>query len=112
MPIYAFRRASEPAAPAVARYGAPTLAAVKLALRVDGDESDSILARNIEAMTALAMRQAPNAPEAVAHEAIIRAVAWCFEGATAGATDSGLWRRAGSQGLLRPWTKRRAGAIG
>ena len=92
---------------------APTLAAVKLALRVDEDESDSMLTRNIEAATALANRQAPDAPASVGHEAIIRACAWLHEGADTGeSAPAGIWRRCGAEGLLSPWTVRRAGAIG
>ena len=114
MPVAAFIRASAtPAATAAPpAYDAPTLAAVKLALRIDEDHSDAILSRNIAAALALARKQAPNAPESVGHEAIIRCVGWLYEGGGLAIPDAGLWRRCGAQGLLRPWTKRRAGAIG
>lgn len=93
---------------------APTLASVKTALRIDDDltELDDHLSRQITAATALANRQAPDAPAEIGHEAIIRAVAWMHEGTYPGDTDAGLWRRCGAAGLLAPWTVRRAGAIG
>ena len=93
---------------------APTLAAVKLALRVDQDESDSQLTRAIEAATQRANRQAPGAPQAIGDEAIIRFVAWLFESpsSSAGDDESGAWLRSGAAGMLSPWQVRRGGAIG
>ena len=112
MPVSTFVRGSgSGAAPAV---DDSLFAAVKLALRIDGDEADSMLARNIAAATERAARQAPGAPDATTHEAIIRFVAWLHEGpaADAGTSQAGAWRLCGSEGLLAPWTVRRAGAIG
>ena len=112
MPISKFLRASEASPPApVEAITAPDIDAVKLALRIDTDAADEQLERNITAATALANLQAPGAPEAVADEAIIRMVAWLFEGRTSEISDAGMWRRCGAAGLLAPWTIRRAGAI-
>ena len=90
------------------------LATVKLALRIDEFEGlDGMLTRNITAAQALADRQAPSAPDAIKIEAIIRACAWFFEGP--GLEDqsvTSIWRAAGCEALLSPWTVRRAGAIG
>ena len=104
------RGASSSSAPAVDE---SLLQAVKLALRIDGDEADSMLARNIAAAMERANRQAPDAPQATTHEAIIRFVGWLYEGPAAdgGISEAGAWRRCGAEGLLAPWTVRRAGAI-
>lgn len=92
----------------------PSLKSVKLALRIDGDDLDSQLTRNIAAAGALAHQQAPHAPESVADEAVVRMVGWLWEGPTAPGevSEAGAWRRCGAEGLLAPWTVRRAGAIG
>ena len=91
---------------------APDLATVKLSLRVDGDDLDSEIARNIETATTLANRQAPDAPESVGQEAIIRMTAYLFEGPDGiGQTNAAAWRRSGAEGLLSPWTVRRAGLV-
>ena len=110
MPVSGFIRASQ-AAPVVDE---SLLAAVKLALRIDGDEADSMLARNILAATERAARQAPAAPAATTTEAVILFVAHLFE-SPSGAdniSQAGIWRRCGAEGLLSPWQVRRAGAIG
>lgn len=93
---------------------APTLAAVKLALRIDEDDSDDQLTRNIEAATQRADRQAPDAPTATRTEAVIRYVAWLYEGPMAygSISEAGAWRRCGAESLLAPWTVRRGGVIG
>ena len=92
---------------------APDLAAVKVALRVDGGDDDARLSRLIRAGTERANRQAPDAPADTAHEAIIRFVAHLYEGPSgAEISQAGIWRRCGAEGLLSPWTVRRAGAIG
>ena len=92
---------------------APTLADVKLALRIDGDEADAQLSRNIAAATERANRQAPDAPTNTGHEAIIRFVGWLYDGIGphGDSSEAGAWRRSGAQGLLGPWTVRRAGKI-
>ena len=111
MPVARFLRGATVATEAAV--AASTLEAVKLALRIDGDEADSMLARNIAAAGELADRQAPDAPTSVRTEAIIRAVAYFFEGAVPdGSQPAAIWRVCGAQSLLSPWTIRRAGAIG
>ena len=92
---------------------APALPDVKLSLRLDEDHSDSLLTRQIGAATALANRQAQDAPQDIAHEAIIRCVAYLYQGAIGSGEipQAGIWRRCGAQGLLSPWTIRRAGKI-
>lgn len=97
---------------------APAVDVVRRAVWIDGDpdadrEVNSRLNELIAAGTALANDQAPNAPAAVAHEAIIRFVAFMFTGPLPIETSyPAIWRRTGAAGLLAPWTVRRAGKIG
>ena len=95
---------------------APDLAAVRAALRIDDDMADATaaqLTRHVAAGTERANRQAPDAPEATAHEAIIRFAAHLYEGPVAEeVSQAGIWRRCGAEGLLAPWTVRRGGVIG
>ena len=94
---------------------APDLAAVRYALRIDdaSTEATAQLTRAVNAATALANRQAPDAPADVAHEAIIRAVGWLYDGAQLSQAELslGLWTRSGAKGLLAPWQVRRAGLV-
>ena len=110
MPVSTFVRGSgSGTAPAVDE---SLLEAVRLALRIDGEEFDTELSRNIQAATERADRQAPDAPDATKREAIIRFCAWLHEGAQTEGAEAGIWRRAGSESLLGPWTIRRGGMIG
>ena len=111
MPVGGFFQGGAPTAPATDP-DADLLAAVKLALRVDGDLTDSQLTRNIAAAVERADRQAPGAPASTRTEAIIRFVSYLHDGIALDAYPSpSLWRRSGAMGLLAPWTVRRAGAI-
>lgn len=77
-----------------------------------GDTDNVTLARQIDAATALANRQAPDAPEAVGQEAIIRAVGYLFDTNPAERDVSpAIWQKCGAKGLLAPWTIRRAGLV-
>ena len=116
MPVARFLRDASGATGATddASVDATLLAAVKLALRIEEFEGlDAFLGRNIEAAQALTERQAPGAPDAIKTEAIIRACGWFFEGP--GLEDqpvTSIWRAAGCEALLSPWTIRRGGPIG
>ena len=116
MPVARFLRGATGATGATddTTVDAALLAAVKRALRLDGDEFDSELSRNIQAATERADRQAPDAPTATKRESIIRFVGFVHEGptATAGTNEAGIWRRCGAEGLLSPWQIRRGGTIG
>ena len=95
----------------------PSLASVATALRVETGTDvamDDLLQRYITAATSRANKQAPDAPQDVAHAAIISFTAWLFEGQTAtdGTSQAGVWHRCGAKGMLSPWTVRRAGVIG
>ena len=93
---------------------APGLDTVKDALNIEAGEQDHDARLNaiIPAVTALANKQAPGAPQAVGHEAIILAVGWLFESPLAVEQSySGIWQRCGAKGLLSPWTVRHAGTI-
>ena len=93
---------------------APDLAAVKLALHVDDEADDANIQRMIRAGTERANLQAPGAPADTAHEAIMLFVGHLYEQPSGGldVSQAGIWRRCGAEGLLSPWTVRRAGAIG
>lgn len=115
MSVAAFQRArrADDSRGSTGGNAAPTLAAVKLALRIDEDDLDPMLMRQIAAGTERANRQAASAPIATAHEAVIRFVGHLYEGAAGEeVSPTGVWRRSGAEGLLSPWTIRRAGAIG
>ncbi len=87
-----------------------TLDELKLALRIDGDSSDSQLTRNLEAARALTERQAPGAPTAIKAEAMIRAIGWLHDGIDLpDASVTSVWTRSGARALLSAWTARRAG---
>ena len=92
---------------------APDLAAVRFALRLDAQDAGTIgaLTRIVNALTALANRQAPGAPVDVAHEAIIRATGTLYDGTETEADYPSVWRRSGAAALLKPWTVRRAGIV-
>ena len=115
MPVARFIRSST-VAPAVAgSVAAPTLDTIRLALRLDDDSLDDELTRLAAVAVEHANRQLRGAavPEAVAHQAVILFVAWAFESPLEiGASSAGTWRRCGAVSMLRPWTPRRAGAIG
>lgn len=116
MPVARFIRAPQ-AAPAVEL---SLLEAIKFALRIEDMNNtlmqarlDATLSRNITAAQALAERQAPGAPDAIKIEAITRAVAWFYEGPGLDEQPvTSIWRAAGCEALLSPWTVRRGGVIG
>lgn len=97
----------------------PDLETLRFALRLDryGDavadmEADEALQRQLDAAVAFADRQAPDAPGSVKTEAAIRFISWLYDGYTPHGNGTGLWRRCGAQGLLAPWTVRRAVLVG
>ena len=92
--------------------GNPTLAELKVQLRIDEPEGwagDALLLRHLAAAKARADKQAPGAPAAIRFEAITRAVGWLWQGHE---YSHSFWRYCGAEGLLKPWTVRRAGLIG
>ena len=97
---------------------APDNAVIAQALRLDGDQADALdseLTRLAGVAVEQANRQLQGAtvPEAVVHQAIIAFVGWAFESPLEiGSSAAGTWRRCGAASMLRPWTPRRAGAIG
>ncbi|MDE0205991.1 MAG: hypothetical protein OXP66_08185 [Candidatus Tectomicrobia bacterium] len=90
------------------------VAALVNALRLEDDtarEDDARLRQLLAAGAALANRQAPGAPVAVANEALIRFAGYLYEGPMEDYQPAAIWRRCGAAGLLSPWTIRRAAAI-
>ena len=106
MPVARFLRGATGATGATddTTVDAALLAAVKRALRLDGDEFDSELSRNIQAATERADRQAPDAPTATKRESIIRFVGFVHEGPTATAGHQRGWDLAAlrCRGLAKP----------
>ena len=114
MPVSRFIRggaapsSAAPAGPLVA----PDLATIRAALRVDESAEDARLTAIASAAAALANRQAPDAPAAVATEGMLRFIAYLYEGPMMDEYQpAAIWRRCGAAGMLSPWTVRRAGVI-
>ena len=90
-----------------------------------GIEGDSRLDRLGSTAAALVQRYAPDAPQPVKNEAVIRCAGWLHEQPPAAirserigdietayvATHTGALRHSGAMALLSPWMVRRAGAI-
>ena len=88
--------------------------------------NDALALRLLPVAVALVERFAPDAPDAIQNEAVIRCAGWLVE-APAGPIRSettgdlrsgfdtsralGALRHSGAMGLLSPWKVRRAGAI-
>ena len=99
-----------------------TVSALATALRVNSTEATRLLAVS----TALIDRYAPDAPEAIANEAVIRCSGWLDEQPHAAVRSETIGdistayapnmqsalRHSGAMALLSPWKIRRAGAIG
>ena len=78
------------------------------------------------AASALVEEHAPLAPQAIRNEAVVRCAGWLLESPSSGIRSSsegdirtsfsptmtGALRTSSAMSLLRPWAKRRAGAIG
>ena len=102
---------------------AVTITATELAEAVGTDSATAT--RLLSVATALVTRYAPDAPDAIANEGVIRAAGWLAEqpaasitGETEGdvrtsyaPTMQSALRHSGGMGLLSPWKIRRAGAI-
>lgn len=96
---------------------------VKAAL---GEDDDATAQRLGSTAAELVERHAPDAPQPVKNEAVIRTAGWLREAPSSGArredigdvstawspNATGALRASGAMGLLSPWTLRRAGAIG
>ncbi len=92
--------------------------------------TSAVAGRLLPVATALVLRYAPDAPDAIQDEATIRTVGWLAgrtaTGATTETTEVGDWRSekrhpaaqqgalrySGAMSLLSPWKERRAGTIG
>lgn len=84
------------------------------ALQIESDRTDlhGRLDAVMELGCELVNKRAPDAPDAVAREALIRIAGWALQsGAQIDYSHAGMVRRSGAAGLLKPWTTRRAGAI-
>ena len=101
--------------------GALTAAELAAALGSDTATATRLLA----VATALVNRYAPDAPVAIANEAVIRCAGWLYEAPSSGARmesigdvrtsfspgATGALRSSGAMALLSPWKIRRAGVL-
>lgn len=90
-----------------------------------GEGDDTVTARLGATASALVERYAPDAPEPIRCEAVIRCAGWLREAPASGArmettgdlsttytpNATGALRASGAMALLSPWKIRRAGAI-
>lgn len=91
-----------------------------------GEDDDTVTARLGATAAALVERYAPDAPEPIKCEAVTRCAAWLREAPAYGVRSesegdistsfspsmTGALRSSGAMGLLSPWKRRRAGALG
>ena len=77
-------------------------------------EEDQILTRLLAVGTALVERAAPDAPDEVANEAVVRVSAYLYDQPPAARNNgtSNALRNSGAAGLLLPWRTHRAGSTG
>lgn len=86
------------------------------ALRVEGADSatsaESIeVARILASTTVLVERHAPDAPDAIHNECVVRASGWLFDLNPAQRTAAGdVLRQSGGLALMLPWRVHRAGS--
>ena len=91
-----------------------------------GEDDDHVTARLGAAAGALVERYAPDAPDAIKCEAVIRTAGWLRQAPSYGARSesmgdisttfspsmTGALRASGAMALLSPWKVRRAGVVG
>ena len=81
-----------------------TIAQLAEALRVE-DLADADVARLHATATEVVSRRAPDAPEAIRDEAIVRLAGYLYDQppAAPGATHAGAWLNSGAASLTAPW---------
>lgn len=91
-----------------------TAAAFRAALRLgDTAEETAEATRILASVSALVLKHAPNAPDAIHSEAVVRAGGWLFDMPAAQRTAAGdVLRNSGALALLLPWRVHRAGSTG
>ena len=105
---------------------AVTITAAQLAARIAGAANDPDVATQLlQTASALVEREAPNAPEAIQNESVVRFAGYLAQSDFGTIRKEGLgprdveyvvnhaamFRNCGAKGLLSPWKVRRAGAI-
>jgi len=76
-------------------------------------EEIATLTRLVAVAAAHAERWAPNAPEAILNEAVIRMAGYLYDSPTAHAGNyAGAFSRSGAEAVLAPWRNHRAGVLG
>lgn len=91
---------------------------LQAAMRVEGADSDTSVesvevARVLATTTALVERHAPDAPDAIHNEAVVRASSWAYDMPAAQRAAVGdILRNSGALALMLPWRVYRAGTTG
>ena len=91
-----------------------TAAEFRAALRLgDTTEETAEATRILASVSALVLKHAPNAPDAIHSEAAVRAGGWLFDMPAAQRTAAGdVLRNSGALALLLPYRTHRAGTTG
>lgn len=91
-----------------------TAAEYRAALRLGATAEETADATRILAsVSALVLKHAPNAPDAIHNEAVVRAGGWLFDMPAAQRTAAGdVLRNSGALALLLPYRTHRAGTTG
>ena len=80
----------------------------------DTQQETDVLTRLLAVATAMVEKHAPNAPEAVQNEAVVRVASYLFDQPNASARQaySSAFRNSGARGLLLPWRVHGLGVVG
>ena len=126
MPVSRFNPATSRSAPAPEPEPTPdpdAMTAAELAVILGSEEDEA--ERLLTVAVGLVERFAPDAPQAIRNEGIIRCAGWLYESPASGArmeregeiatsfspASTGALRASGAMALLSPWKIRRAGVI-
>lgn len=92
-----------------------TATTLRRALRLTDTDAatTAIVTRLLGTATSLVLEHAPDAPDAVHNEAVVRLAGYLYDAPTSGpgAGYAHAWRNSGAQSMTAPWTSRRAGAV-
>lgn len=87
---------------------------LRAALRLDdGAEVNAEITRLLASTSAMVERHAPDAPDTIQNEAVIRVAGYVYDQPTASRGDSyaNAMRSSGAARFLLPWVEHRAGAV-
>ena len=89
--------------------------AEEMRVSIDGDaELEAIVARLAGVGEELVALRAPDAPQVVKDEAVVRVAAYLFDQPQAPSASryASAWRNSGAAALVSPWVVRRLGIVG